>query len=126
MSTLRRTNSAATSGICATLSAKPYSMTKCWPSRSLLWDPGTLAMDGNFQPAGPQLPIEFSRISGDSRLTLVVDESCGAACATYVTRSARADLNDAIAARRRRCKPRCDQRSICVGREGSSNNTIEP
>ena len=32
MSTLRRTNSAAASGICAALCAKTYSMTKCWPS----------------------------------------------------------------------------------------------
>jgi hypothetical protein len=63
---------------------------------SLLWDRGALAIDGNFQPTGPKLPIEFSRISGDGRLTLVIDESCGATCTTYVTRSAHEDLNDAI------------------------------
>jgi hypothetical protein len=63
---------------------------------SLVWDPRTLAIDGDFQPKGPRLPIEFSRISGDGRLTLVIDESCGAVCATYVTKSAHEDLGEAI------------------------------
>ena len=29
---------------------------------SLVWDLRTLAVDGDFQPTGPRLPIEFSRI----------------------------------------------------------------
>ena len=39
---------------------------------SLLWDPGALPIQGDWQEDGPQLPIEFARISGDGRLTLIV------------------------------------------------------
>lgn len=40
---------------------------------SLLWDPRTLPLAGPFVHAGPMLPIEFSRVSLDGRVTLVVD-----------------------------------------------------
>lgn len=59
---------------------------------SLIWEPRTLAIDGVFQPRGPALPIEFSRISKDRRLTLVIDEACGTRCLIYAAESARADL----------------------------------
>jgi hypothetical protein len=39
---------------------------------SLKWDPRNLAYDGSWRDDGPSLPIEFARISGDGRLTLVL------------------------------------------------------
>jgi hypothetical protein len=44
---------------------------------SLVWNRGQLAVTTEFQPNGPLLPIEFSRVSGDGRLTLVIDEVWG-------------------------------------------------
>ena len=41
-----------------------------------------------FAPNGPLLPIEFCRVSGDGRLTLVIDETFGAVCTTYSAPSA--------------------------------------
>lgn len=43
-------------------------------------------------PFGPVLPIEFSRVSGGMRLTLVIDEANGVQCRTFVAQSACADL----------------------------------
>lgn len=40
---------------------------------SLIWNPGGLSFVGDWQPNGPVLPIEFSRKSGNGRLTLVID-----------------------------------------------------
>lgn len=39
---------------------------------SLIWCPGSLSMQGRWRSDGPQLPVEFARISGGTRLTLVV------------------------------------------------------
>ena len=44
---------------------------------SLVWDPKTLPIVGTWENGGPVLPIEFSRISSDGRLTLVIDEVHG-------------------------------------------------
>lgn len=43
---------------------------------SLIWQPKELKYDKEiyWNPDGPTLPIEFSRISGDGRLTLVIDK----------------------------------------------------
>lgn len=40
---------------------------------SLIWDPRELEICGSWQKDGPLLPIEFARVSGDGRLTLVLD-----------------------------------------------------
>lgn len=40
---------------------------------SLLWDPRTLPLAAPFVDEGPMLPIEFSRVALDGRVTLVVD-----------------------------------------------------
>jgi hypothetical protein len=40
---------------------------------SLLWDPRTLPLAAPFAQDGPMLPIEFSRVALDGRVTLVVD-----------------------------------------------------
>jgi len=39
---------------------------------SLIWCPGSLLIKSRWRSDGPMLPIEFARISGDGRLTLVV------------------------------------------------------
>ena len=63
---------------------------------SLLWDPRELQAAAAFAPDGPLLPIEFCRVSGDGRLTLVVDEDYGIACKTYSAPSALQSLDEAI------------------------------
>lgn len=63
---------------------------------SLVWDQRELAIAADFSPLGPVLPIEFCRVSGNGRLTLVIDEMFGASCATYAARSSFTDLNAAL------------------------------
>lgn len=63
---------------------------------SLVWDRRGLAIDDDFSLLGPILPIEFCRVSGNGRLTLVIDEMFGALCATYVAQSSFTDLNGAL------------------------------
>ena len=43
---------------------------------SLIWNPDKLDFDKDFgwDPDGPKLPIEFSRISSNGRLTLIIDK----------------------------------------------------
>jgi hypothetical protein len=62
---------------------------------SLIWNPGSLHIEGGWRPGGPALPIEFSRISNNGRLTLVIDERCGV---PMPTRFALSKLSDAQAA----------------------------
>lgn len=45
----------------------------CLAWGSLLWDPRTLPLAGPFEREGPSLPIEFSRVALDGRVTLVID-----------------------------------------------------
>jgi len=63
---------------------------------SLVWNPDGLLLAGDFQPNGPQLAIEFCRVSSDGRLTLVIDETFGTPCATYSAMSSFEDLDKAI------------------------------
>jgi hypothetical protein len=39
---------------------------------SLVWNPGDLLTNGEWSTDGPELPVEFTRISQDHRLTLVL------------------------------------------------------
>jgi|GEM_PF-171625 len=64
---------------------------------SLIWDPRGLPREGQWQEGGPIFPIEFSRVSNDCRLTLVIDPVNGAQVMTRYIQSPRADLDDAIA-----------------------------
>lgn len=64
---------------------------------SLVWDRRDLTLAGPFKPTGPSLPLEFSRVSRDRRLTLVIDEDRGTPCTTYVAPSIHGDLDQAIA-----------------------------
>ena len=64
---------------------------------SLMRDPRPLQIKGNWDNQGPRLKIEFSRVSKDCRLTLVIDPLNGAEVNTYYTQSVRTDLGGAIA-----------------------------
>jgi hypothetical protein len=63
---------------------------------SLVWSRGSLAVTADFEALGPRLPIEFCRVSGDGRLTLVIDENVGAFCTTYAAVSSFDDLSATI------------------------------
>lgn len=63
---------------------------------SLIWDRRELAIADAFKANGPRLPIEFCRVSGDGRLTLVIEEAFGTSCQTYFAESANRDLDAAI------------------------------
>jgi hypothetical protein len=69
---------------------------------SLIWKVGTLQLRTEWLPGGPSLTIEFSRVSRDGRLTLVIDPIAGV---SVPTRYALADfdrLDKAIASLRDR------------------------
>jgi hypothetical protein len=63
---------------------------------SLVWDKRELPILDQWQPGGPVLPIEFSRISDDDRLTLVIDERNGVEVQTHFALSPKTDLELAI------------------------------
>lgn len=63
---------------------------------SLVWDPRALRLSDHFKPNGPCLPLEFCRVSGDGRLTLVIDETVGSPCDTYAATTSFNVLDDAI------------------------------
>jgi len=67
---------------------------------SLIKEPGGLPIQGEWQPDGPNLWIEFSRISRTGKragcLTLVIDEKCESEVTTLHVLSARNDLAQAI------------------------------
>ncbi len=64
---------------------------------SLVWDPRTLPYKGDWELNGPVLCIEFSRVSNDGRLTLVVDGDNGVQVPTRFATSTRTELHDAVA-----------------------------
>lgn len=49
-------------------------MIACLGWGSLIWDPRDLPVEGDWHFDGPQLPVEFTRVSGGGRLTLVITE----------------------------------------------------
>lgn len=62
---------------------------------SLIWNPRQLEISGSFNEGGPPLQIEFGRVSGNGRLTLVIDEKNGTVCPTSYAVSAFDDLSKA-------------------------------
>ena len=88
-------------------------------SGSLVWDHRDLAIAEEFQSNGPRLPIEFGRVSSDGRLTLVIDETRGAPCATDAAESAFGDLNAAASKIYASAK-------ACQARRGSAPSTLPP
>jgi hypothetical protein len=69
---------------------------------SLTWDQRELPTSGDWQKGGPILPIEFSRISSDGRLTLVIDEENGVPVQTRYAQSRSGTLEHAIEDLRKR------------------------
>lgn len=69
---------------------------------SLIWDPRELNLAAGWQEGGPVLPIEFSRISADGRLTLAIDERNGVYVSTRYATSSLTDLDESIADLQRR------------------------
>jgi hypothetical protein len=63
---------------------------------SLIWNRRELAIAEDFKPDGLLLPVEFCRVSGGGRLTMVIDEAFGVSCPTYVAASACGDLDAAL------------------------------
>ncbi|MEZ4332365.1 MAG: hypothetical protein R3F35_11460 [Myxococcota bacterium] len=68
---------------------------------SLLWDPRTLPLAAPFRHAGPPLPIEFSRVALDGRVTLVIDPEA-APVRTWWAPLAVASIDSAVAELARR------------------------
>ncbi len=64
---------------------------------SLVWDSRDLPLQSAWMTGGPTLPLEFSRVSKDGRLTLVIDLVHGAQVPSRYAVSSRKDLGDAIA-----------------------------
>lgn len=67
----------------------------------MIWDPRDLPYYGPWKTGGPILPIEFSRVSGNGRLTLVIDRS-GPDISTRFALSPRVDISEAIEDLRKR------------------------
>lgn len=63
---------------------------------SLIWCPGALAIQSRWRADGPQLPIEFARISKDGRVTLVLHPGT-APTAAYWAESSFEDMSSAVA-----------------------------
>jgi hypothetical protein len=65
---------------------------------SLIWRPGDLAYDRllGWRAGGPRLPLEFSRLSSDGRLTLVIDPRSGVMVPTRFATSSLATLDRVI------------------------------
>lgn len=63
---------------------------------SLIWSPRMLHIIGDWQKGGPVLPIEFSRIAVNRRLTLIIDETHGADIRTRYALSGHSTLDQAI------------------------------
>lgn len=70
-------------------------MIACLGWGSLIWDRRKLAVEGQWQTDGPKLPVEFTRVSGGERLTLVITD--GAVPVTVLwSRMTVASLDDGI------------------------------
>jgi len=89
---------------------------------SLIWDKRELKIEPKWYTGGVELPIEFSRISKDGRLTLVVDEKNGTMIETYWAISTSLNLNDAIVNLKRR-EGTIDKRIGFVDLENDRNNS---
>jgi len=65
---------------------------------SLIWDrdKDQLSIASDWTKGGPTLPIEFSRVSSDGRLTLVIDTSQGACVTTRFAKSGQSILQEAV------------------------------
>ena len=91
---------------------------------SLIWDPRELPQAHPFLDDGPELPIEFSRVSVDGRVTLVIDANAPLV-RTFWARLEVAGLDEAVEALGARERIDPQRRSEWVGRhrrgEGASS-----
>lgn len=73
---------------------------------SLLWDPRSLPLREPFREGGPRLPVEFSRVARDGRVTLAIDPEARE-IDTYFCRLEVDSVSEAVAAlgRRERIEP---------------------
>lgn len=77
---------------------------------------------GDWQTGGPILQIEFSRISNNGRITLVIDEINGAKVGAFYAISFREDLEEAITdLKKREGTPNRNRIGFCNITDGSSN-----
>lgn len=93
---------------------------------SLVRSPGSLAIVGEWRTGGPILPIEFSRISDDGRLTLVIDEDVGVDVSTRYVMSSFEDLGLAIADLQKREKAPTDRGVgfVCAGEGPQAEHAV--
>jgi hypothetical protein len=70
---------------------------------SLIWDPRQLPLSSSWRPDGPELAVEFARVSGDGRLTVVLREGVGAVQTLWAVTSCAAldEARDQLARRER-------------------------
>jgi hypothetical protein len=84
---------------------------------SLIKEPRDLPIVGEWQPDGPKLWIEFSRISRNGEragcLTLVIDEKCESEVTTLHVISKRSDLHQAISDLQKREGTSTDDIGFC-------------
>lgn len=95
---------------------------------SLIWDPRDLPKEGSWQFGGPKLPIEFSRISKDCRLTLVIDLENGQNVSTRYVLSPRVDIEDTVtdlALREGTSKDKIGYVDLCNNKKNNSERTHE-
>jgi hypothetical protein len=95
----------------------------CLAWGSLVWDPRTLPHSGPFLDDGPELPIEFSRVSLDGRVTLVIDSNAPLLRTLWVPLDVDS-LNTAVDALGRREKIEPNRWADWVGRH--SRRDAEP
>lgn len=72
-------------------------MIACLGWGSLIWNRDGLPVEGDWHTDGPQLPVEFTRISGGERLTLVVTKGAPLVTVLWSTLAV-PSLNDGIKA----------------------------
>ncbi len=90
---------------------------------SLIWNPRELKSNNEWFEDGPLLPIEFTRISSDDRVTLIIDENANPIRTYWSTMNTR-DLEEAIASLQDREKT--DREFIhWITMKGQANTKIE-
>jgi len=63
---------------------------------SLIWKPGDLQYKGPWKTGGPLLPLEFTRITSDRPLNVVLDPVNGVECSTRFAWSTQPNLADTV------------------------------
>jgi len=96
----------------------------CLAWGSLLWDPRTLPRTGDFRIDGPLIPIEFSRVSLDGRVTLIID-SKARELQTYWVRLDAGSMEGATRALGIREKIAPDMWSRWVGAQAAHDRTLD-